>query len=188
MYCAPCFLLSWMSWAECVSTSKTTPRDAPNPAGRSEKINTAIITEERDMGHVWHDKPQMDISGWPCVCLCVFVCVCGGHVCVYVCTPFCASWCVCLSGNMTCVPRLHGPLLCCVFCVGGDHDGERESMKQCIDTEKGIKEKDERRTDSGGKKAEAGQTDWNRTGTETEDNEEETESTERNLWMWFGDA
>lgn len=31
---------------------QTTPRDAPNPAGRSEKINTAIITEERDMGHV----------------------------------------------------------------------------------------------------------------------------------------
>lgn len=68
---------------------QTTPRDAPNPAGRSEKINTAIITEERDMGHVWHDKPQMDISGRSCLCVCV--CMCGGHVCVYICTPFCVS-------------------------------------------------------------------------------------------------
>lgn len=52
---------------------QTTPWDAPNPAGRSEKINTSIITEQRHMGHVWHDKPQMDISSWPCVCLCVRV-------------------------------------------------------------------------------------------------------------------
>ena len=125
----PFFLLSWMSWAECVSTSKTTPRDAPNPAGPSEKINTAIITEERDMGHVWHDKPQMDISGWPsmclcasvsewvcvcmCVCVCVCVCVCDSHVCVYVCTPFCVSeWVhVCVCGSHVCV------YVCAPFCV-----------------------------------------------------------------------
>lgn len=31
---------------------QTTPWDAPSPAGRSEKINTAIITEQRHMGHV----------------------------------------------------------------------------------------------------------------------------------------
>lgn len=70
---------------------QTTPRGAPSLAGRSEKINTAIITEQRHMGHVWHDKPQMDISRSPCVCVCVgmFGCMFVSLWCELVCVLEC---------------------------------------------------------------------------------------------------
>lgn len=121
------------------------------------------------------------------------VCVYGGHVCVYVCTYFlcellCACVCVCLSGNMTCVSRLHGPLLCCEEEGGGRSDGEKENEGQWNNAEmqktKRIKgetgqdqvESRSRRTDS----VEKG-------GTETEDSRtRDRERREKSLDVIWG--
>lgn len=91
MYCVPIFSAKLDVTSGVCFHVQTTPRDAPNPAGWSEKINTAIITEEADEGHVWHDKPQMDISDQGCMCLCIPV-----NVSVYVLASLFFIWLMCV--------------------------------------------------------------------------------------------
>lgn len=93
---------------------QTTPRDAPSPAGRFEKINTAIITEERHKGHVWHDKPQMDISSWPCMSVCMWWA--RLFMCLY--PLFCVIWCdLCFTSTWAPAP----------LCVAvGQRSGEKQ--------------------------------------------------------------
>lgn len=159
--------------------TQTTPRDAPYWVGWSEKINTAIITEEKDTGHVWHDKSQMDISGRPCtvcLCLCVCVCMCDGYVCVCL-DPFLLlsasveTWAVfTLTWALVSYVTLH--------LVGADN--EAQGVKQCSG-----KVNQRERTKTG--KEQTGLPSHNRI--ETEDKRRnDMQSGERNLWMWFVEA